>query len=462
MNFSNPTTRFFIGCYLPIILELFIYEAYLYLKPDFNPDFIIFIITLPLILPLIFFYFVSPYLIFFATQSGSNYKQGLNRAIDDIFLAEKSVLTNEEINVVKAKLISTLIPELTKRFRSNYVNSYFTQYSQDSEPNSEESLLNFYETIFLFSFFSVVFSFFNAMLTMYLFSSSFAIEGIIIIDQIENLTNVVIFALVMLILGFSGLFLLNIVSRRILTIIPTVIPGLVNYSDERIRIQLLEVQAISDFNFDEILGIKLRNSREIVSSIYYDLLKDKIKNIIIHVSREQTGRKLAWLGYNEILEELGVDKKRRERLEGDFLSSPLIKTSQQFAFDTREALSLKEDFIYFNSTVNHWNEQSDSEKLSAFLLLYRSSESLFRGILRSLGHEVSNFGTMTSNLAEINLLTNDEHLLLNQVRKQRNHILHRAGEKISIKESFAKDFLKVIEKLLIRADKEVIANEEID
>ena len=113
---------------------------------------------------------------------------------------------------------------------------------------------------------------------------------------------------------------------------------------------------------------------------------------------------------------------------------------------------MKEDLGYFNTTVAYWDEQSDSEKLSAYLLLYRSAESLFRGILRSLNQELGNFGTMTLTLAELRLLTNDEQILLNQVRVKRNHILHRAGERISIDKNFAKDFLQVIENLLIRAE----------
>ena len=132
-----------------------------------------------------------------------------------------------------------------------------------------------------------------------------------------------------------------------------------------------------------------------------------------------------------------------------------MKTAQQFAFDSREALLLKEDITYYHSTVESWENQSDSEKLSAFLLLYRSAESLFRGILRSLGQEVSTFGNMILTLADLNLITNEEQIILNQVRRQRNHILHRAGEKITIPKLFAQDFLKTIESILLRADKEL-------
>ena len=164
MNFSNPTTRFLISCYFPILLEFLIYEAYLFLKPYRTPDFMLILITIPMILPLIFFYFISPYIIFKLSSAGEHYGDALEKGIDEIFISEKNVLTNGEINIIKQKLQSTLIPELRRTFRSNYVNNFFTQtHTNDSE---EYSILNFYETIFLFSIFSSFFSFFNALITI--------------------------------------------------------------------------------------------------------------------------------------------------------------------------------------------------------------------------------------------------------------------------------------------------------
>ena len=197
MNFSNPTTRFFIGCVMPILLEIFIYETYLYLKPDYSPDFIILIIILPMLLPLIFFYFISPYFIFYATQSGRYYREALNKSIDDIFITESYVLNKTEVETIKSKLTLSLIPALERRYRSSYVNSYFTQLNPNTHNSEENSLLNFYETIFLFSFFSMVFSLFNAFIVLYSSSSPVIIERILIIDRIENQTNVVIYALLM-------------------------------------------------------------------------------------------------------------------------------------------------------------------------------------------------------------------------------------------------------------------------
>ena len=149
-------TRFIIGCYFPILLEVLIYETYLYLKPTRQPDFMLLIYTIPVILPLIFFYFVSPYIIFKLSSAGETYSNALEKSIDEIFISEKNVLNPNEIVVIKQELESTLIPELVRNFRSEYVNTYFSQ----SHPNEKEdySVLNFYEEIFLFSLFSTFFS----------------------------------------------------------------------------------------------------------------------------------------------------------------------------------------------------------------------------------------------------------------------------------------------------------------
>lgn len=83
--------------------------------------------------------------------------------------------------------------------------------------------------------------------------------------------------------------------------------------------------------------------------------------------------------------------------------------------------------------------------------MYRSVESLFRGILRSQGMSQGNFGVMSLTLSELALPTNEEQIILNQVRRHRNLMLHRAGEKIKITQAFAKSFLDTIESILIRA-----------
>lgn len=442
-------TRFIIGCYFPVFLEMLIYESYLYLKPHRQPDFMLLIYTIPIVLPLVFFYFVSPYVIFKLSSAGEKYSSALEKSIDEIFISEKNVLNPNEILIVKKELESTLIPELVRNFRSDYINSYFSQ----SHPNEVEeySILNFYEEIFLFSMFASFFSFFNALVTVYLHFDNLILGTINIADKITDILNVLLFFSIMTTLGLIGLFLLVLLRRRLTIYISLTNPGWVNFSNDK-EAQLLQIKAISDFNFEDILSDQLVNTRGFMTNLYLELLKERINKVVVAATREQVGKQLTWGIYSNILTELNIEEKKKTRLEKVFLSSPLIKTAQQFAFNKREAESLQEDFSYFNSTIENWDSQGDSEKLSAFLLLYRSAESLFRGILRTRNLDTGNFGTMLSSLADLGLLKNDEQIILNQVRRQRNYILHRAGEKITIQKKFAEDFIRVVENILVRAD----------
>ena len=94
-------------------------------------------------------------------------------------------------------------------------------------------------------------------------------------------------------------------------------------------------------------------------------------------------------------------------------------------------------------------------------MLKRGCESLFRGILITKNLETGNFGQMLLTLSDLGLVKNDEQIVLNQVRRQRNYILHRAGEKITIQKKFAEDFLHVIENILVRVDANE-TNKQID
>lgn len=449
MNFTNPLTRFGFGCVAPFILQILIYQTYLWLKPDSQPDFILLVFSIPVVLPLVFFYFLSPYLIFYLSASGRTYTDKLNQSINEIFIAEKEVLTEEEVKTVQTELRSTLIPELSRRFRSGYVNHYFQQLRQDTE---EASVLSFYEMIFLFGFFTSLYSAFNGIAVIFLHFGSFSLDGNVIIDQISSLTNVVIFSGLMFGLSLSSVFLVYLSQRRIRYLIPLVIQGWIRaYPDERLEILQLQVKAIAGFNFEDLLSREMAMSKGFMTSVMLDLLRDKVNIIVNEVTREQAGKQLAWQKYSDLLTKLDISQKKKQKIEASFLSSPLVKTAAQFAFDLREFESLKEDLTFFNNALENWEQKSDSEKLGAFLLLYRSAESLFRGILRSYNAALGNFGVMVLSLADLELLTLEEQRLLNQVRKQRNYILHRAGERIDIPKDFASEFLTTLENILVRA-----------
>lgn len=447
MNFNSPVTRFLLGVVFPFFLELMIYQSYLFLKPNRNPDFLLSIFLIPILLPLIFFYFVSPYFIYSLSGTGRKYSESLNLSINEIFITKKEILSQQEIETIGKELRQTLIPELTRRFRANYVNHFFQQ--SHAKGHDIDSVLGFYETILLFAVFSFALSLINGILAIFLNFFSINIEQIVIVDQISNITNVLLTAIFMFILSLSSFLLIILVQRRIQNIIPLVVQGWVNtVENERLEILQLQIQALSDFNFEDLLSSQLIESKDFMTAIYLDLLKDKINEVSNIVSRDQAGKKLAWRRYAEILTNLGISEKKKEQIEDSFLSGSLIT---KFSYDQREFESVKEDLSFFHSRLESWQEQSDNDRLRAFLLLYRSAESIFRGILRNQGSPQGNFGTMILTLAEMKLISNEEQIILNKVRRQRNLMLHRAGEKINITKSFAQSFLESIESILLNA-----------
>jgi hypothetical protein len=143
------------GILFPFVLEALLYQTYLFLNPnsEFDPDFMFFLIFSPLIIPLIFLYFLSPYFLYNYTQVGNNYKKLLRKNIDNIFLSEKEILEEQEEKIIREELLTTLIPDLERIFRRSYVDSYFQDRSATRNVR-QSNLLSFFETVFLFGMIS--------------------------------------------------------------------------------------------------------------------------------------------------------------------------------------------------------------------------------------------------------------------------------------------------------------------
>ncbi|MHA2339823.1 MAG: hypothetical protein ACXACX_21140, partial [Candidatus Hodarchaeales archaeon] len=156
MKFTSSTIyRFLFGILFPFVLEALLYQTYLFLNPnsEFDPDFMFFLIFSPLIIPLIFLYFLSPYFLYNYTQVGNNYKKLLRKNIDNIFLSEKEILEEQEEKIIREELLTTLIPDLERIFRRSYVDSYFQDRSATRNVR-QSNLLSFFETVFLFGMIS--------------------------------------------------------------------------------------------------------------------------------------------------------------------------------------------------------------------------------------------------------------------------------------------------------------------
>jgi uncharacterized protein YutE (UPF0331/DUF86 family) len=96
------------------------------------------------------------------------------------------------------------------------------------------------------------------------------------------------------------------------------------------------------------------------------------------------------------------------------------------------------------------------------MLLYRAAETLFRGILRKKRGKMGNFGSMVLALTELGFINNEEQIILNQARRQRNYILHRTGEALTLSQGYMKQFSETISSIITKALGSIEGDEEED
>ena len=459
---TSPFNRFLLGVLAPFLLEGLIYQSYLFLNPKLEPNFNFFIIYFPLLFPLFFFFFTTPWIIYYFSGAGKNYLLGLVKNIDSIFLQEKEILSEDERVAIEEELKTSLIPELVRQYRTRYIDSYFQDRSTQT-PISYNNLLSFYESLCIFGLLTGILNLFNALLTLYVHTASLDLAINIHIKQITDLINILIFFGLFLIIAISSFLLALISKNRISYLIPHVIPGFVQYrTPERIQVKELTVRSLAAFDVSHLVG-DLSHDTGFLLNLYNRLdFYEQIAEIINEEAQVQAGKELVWDRYELLLEKKGISAKKIATLESSFLSSPVIKSAEFFSFDYREFESLKSDLSYTYQRIDNWEKLGNEEQLTAFMLLYRAAEALFRGILRKKQGKIGNFGTMVLSLAELHLVNNDEQIILNQVRRQRNFILHRSGEELSLSKTFMKNFYSTISIIITRAGSNSTQSTEYD
>jgi len=459
LRVSSPINRLVFGLFLPVILEGLIYQSYLFLNPRSEPNFLFFLILAPIMIPLFFLYMATPYIIYIITGVGGNYRKGLLKNIDSIFLQEKDVLTDAEEESVREELRLSLIPELARQFRRRYVDSYFQE--RLSTRTRQNNLLGFYEALFLFGSITGFLNVINALLTLYVTQTDLVFEFNIKLDKIDNIWNAVIFFFLFGLISFSAFFLAFIAKRRIALILPEVITGYVDpiSSDASLGKRLL-VRAFSSYDFESLVGADTLKETTFLVEVFSRLqFYDLVSEIVEEDSRISAGRELVWESYSRILKNKGISNNKIETLESSFLEMPMLKSAEVFSFDYREFKSLKADLSYTFQQISLWNEKTNEERLAAFMLLYRASETLFRGVLRKRRGKMGNFGSMVLALAEMGLINNEEQIVLNQARRQRNYILHRSGEQITLSQGYMRNFYDTVTAIVQRAGASYVEKE---
>ena len=446
--------RFLLGVYAPFILEFIIYAIYLVAKGDeFNFGIILW--SFILFAPALFFYMISPMIIYYITGTGKIYENSLKENIDTLFIFSDDEQSSDENqkNMIREEINKKLIPELVKNVRGLYIDSYISR----SKDNKKENLLSNFETIFLFSTIWASLSFANLIGVIILHFTPISLD-FIILDRIDNWINIVVFALVFAALAIVSELLAYYSLGRLRKLMLETLP-IVTFVDEEDRIkQNNYIRAVSQFPLDSVVNDTiLRKHKRPIDQILENELIEPLSDAIRIYARNQVAKQQAWRIYKPILDDLEIPAEQTAVIMDRFFSSPFYDIARDvFSYD-HEVNSLKTDIEYVKNRLILWEEISEEEKAASLLFLFRSSEQLFKSILDRFGARIdvyTNFTMILQFLREKEIITEKEEDSFNTIRKKRNTLVHQSGRIVTISKKEVESFLKNLEKVLLRVEKQ--------
>jgi uncharacterized protein YutE (UPF0331/DUF86 family) len=445
--------RFFLGVYAPFILEFIVYAIYTATSGiEFN--FVSLLWSLMLIAPALFIYMISPIFIYYICGIGNVYEKNLRENIDELFIFHDDIegLVKEQQNEIRTAIEEKLIPNLVKNAQSVYIDSYISRTNKTQKDN----LLSSFETLFLFSIIWSILSLADFIGVIILHYTPIKLD-FMELDQISNPVNVAVFAIIFLALtaisDIVAYYSLNRLRKLILETLPVVV---FIEEEERIK-QDNYLRAIGQFPILKFFPEKvLRRHRDRIDPIFANVLSDPLAETIQSYAQNQVAKQQAWRIYQPILDNLEVSDEQTAVIKDRFFKGPLYDLARGvFTYD-HEVNSLKTDIEYVKNRLSLWDEISEEEHSTAMVFLFRSAEQLFKSILDQLGIPptgYSNFSLILKGLKEYKIINDEEIEILNNLRGKRNTLVHQSGRIVKIEKEDIEESLKVLERILIRADR---------
>ncbi|MHA1739038.1 MAG: hypothetical protein ACTSXA_04665 [Candidatus Heimdallarchaeota archaeon] len=446
--------RFLLGIYAPFILELIVYAIYLFAKgAEFNFGVVLWSVIL--FAPALFIYMISPMIIYFISGLGNYYKKNLQDNIDSLFIFsdDEKISDEKQKNKIREEIDNKLIPELVSNVRGLYIDSYISR----SRDNKKDNLLSNFETIFLFSTIWASLSFANFIGIIVLHFTPISLD-FIILEQIDNWVNIVIFALLFAALAIVSELLAYYSLGRLRKLMLETLP-IVTFVDEEEQIkQNNYIRAVSQFPLDSVVNESvLRKHKRPIDQILEKELSSPLSDAIRIYARNQVAKQQAWRIYKPILDDLDIPAEQTAVIRDRFFDSPFYDIARDvFSYD-HEVNSLKTDIEYVKNRLKLWEEISEEEKATSLLFLFRSSEQLFKSILDRFGARIdvyTNFTMILKFLREKEIITEKEEDSFNTIRKKRNTLVHQSGRIVTISKKEVESFLKNLEKVLLRVEKQ--------
>lgn len=224
--------------------------------------------------------------------------------------------------------------------------------------------------------------------------------------------------------------------------------------DIKIKTRQIELDSIRRFPLDSKIGRKLALNWDLVSKLYYEFIQTHINEELREYSRKEVTKALVLEQYSDMLNKLDLTEEKRKELELQFyLGQGVTEAIDEIVSSEEETDSIKLDVLYTSKKLENWNEISNDEKISTFLFLWRSVESLFRNVLwkrDAYPKDDQSWPAITNVLLKEKLLTIRENKNLKGIRLRRNAMLHRSQDRFISKEDI-EDLLKLLQTVIDRS-----------
>ena len=456
--------RFGIGIILPVVVEIAVFQSYLWFKTarlDLGLAGILDLgIAFPLALfaiPLMLLYVIAPHLIYNFSLAGREYEKNLVDHLDEIFQVdigsdvEGPVLSTSDKERIREQIISRLIPVLKREFKREYTDTYFTR-----EPGKEQDVLTYHETMFLLTGLLFLINTMNTVGVILLHFGDLTLD-FFYIDQISNPVNVLIFASLFASLSIVSLVLVRYSLRKIRHTIPRALPRVVFWEDQLEREERgARVDALKEFDFRSVFNPAALENEEFMKTVYDQTIAEPLREAIDQHSRSRIAKELTWRQYQKILADMDLEPQKIETIEAAFFISPeLLSAARRLSFDEKEFRGLKLDMERAKTSADNWDVLTPDQHVSSFLFLYRSAETLFRNLLRELGifSQEGGFPATLDTLRDKGFILQTELRQLDRFRRKRNILLHKSGASLEVSKAEMQQFVSLFEGVLARTER---------
>lgn len=405
-----------------------------------------------LIAPALFFYMISPMLIYFVSGAGNYYRNNLRENIDSLFIfsGDEEGLSDEQKEKIRDEINKKLIPQLVGEVKVLYIDSFVNR-----SKSNKYNLLSSFETLFLFSIIWSMFSLADFVGVIILHFTPITLD-FIVIDQIINPVNVIIFALIFAFLTILSDSLAFYSLGRLRKLMLETLPIVIHIDEEEEIKRNNYIRALSQFPIDSLVGDNfLRKHSRRIDNIYQDELTAPLSEALRVYAQNQVAKQQAWRIYKPILDGLEVSEKQTAVIKNRFFDSPFYDIARGVFSYEHELQSLKTDIEYVKNRLNLWKKISEEERATALVFLFRSTEQLFKSILDRFETPIeiySNFSSIIQFLINKKLIDDKEEEAFNTIRKKRNTLVHQSGRIVAIKKEEIEDFLQSLENVLLKVE----------